>query len=296
MGNIQLANIDDLFKSTTPSSKQDDVINIPIVDLHEFSNHPFKVVENEDMQNLIESIEKHGVINPLIVRQSKTQKNMYEIVSGHRRFYASQKLKLENIPAIIKDIDDDTATILMVDSNLQREKILPSEKAFSYKMKLEAMKRQAGRPSKENVSPLGTQKRSDQLLAEQTGESRNQIQRYIRLTNLNSNLLNLVDEDKIKLRVSVELSFLSEEIQFFLLQYIEENSKYPSMKQAEELRKLKDPTYDDIDKLLTVKKKEKTIKFKNKEISKYLPCATLEEQEEYILNALKFYKGDNENE
>ena len=187
------------------------------------------------MQETAESIREYGVLVPAIARPDPN--GGYELIAGHRRHRASQLAGKETMPVIIRELDDDAATIIMVDSNLQRETLLPSERAFAYKMKLEAMKRQAGRPQKENVSQVGTQKRSDQLLAEQVGQSRNQIQRYIRLTELIPELLELVDERRIALNPAYELSFLKKEEQTNLLDAMESEQTTPSLSQAQRLKK-----------------------------------------------------------
>ena len=198
--NVKLASVDDLFtteenrQEIQADAKREKVQMLPLAELHPFRNHPFKVKDDEAMANTVDSVRQYGVLVPAIARPLES--GGYELVSGHRRHHASELAGLTEMPVIVRDLDDDAATIIMVDSNLQRETLLPSERAFAYKMKLEAMKRQAGRPSKENVSQVGTQKRSDQIMAEQVGESRNQIQRFIRLTALIPDLLNLVDEKK----------------------------------------------------------------------------------------------------
>ena len=190
---IELASVDDLFSTEEgrQDAKLEKIQEIPLSELHPFRNHPFKVKDDEAMMETADSIKQYGVLVPAIARPDP--EGGYELVAGHRRHRASELAGKETMPVIVRDLDDDAATIIMVDSNLQRESLLPSERAFAYKMKLDAMKRQAGRPSKENVSQVGTQKRSDQLLAEQVGQSRNQIQRYIRLTELIPELLDMVD-------------------------------------------------------------------------------------------------------
>ena len=195
--NVSLKGADDIFSTEESRQEQqrEQVQQIPIGELFPFKNHPFKVLDDESMQRTVESVEQYGVLSPLIARPRP--EGGYEIISGHRRQHAAQLAGLDALPVIVREMDDDAAILLMVDSNLQRESILPSERAFAYKMKLEAMKRTSGRPSKENASQIGTQKRSDQLMAEELGESRNQIQRFIRLTNLIPELLNMVDEKKI---------------------------------------------------------------------------------------------------
>ena len=188
---IELASVDDLFSTEEgrQDAKLEKIQEIPLSELHPFKNHPFKVKDDEAMMETADSIKQYGVLVPAIARPDP--EGGYELVAGHRRHRASELAEKETMPVIVRDLDDDAATIIMVDSNLQRESLFPSERAFAYKMKLDAMKRQAGRPSKENVSQVGTQKRSDQLLAEQVGQSRNQIQRYIRLTELIPELMDI---------------------------------------------------------------------------------------------------------
>ena len=194
--NVSLKGADDIFSTEESRQEQqrEQVQQIPIGELFPFKDHPFKVLDDESMQRTVESVEQYGVLSPLIARPRS--EGGYEIISGHRRQHAAQLAGLDVLPVIVRQMDDDAAVLLMVDSNLQRENILPSERAFAYKMKLDAMRRTSGRPSKENVSQIGTQKRSDQIMAEELGESRNQIQRFIRLTNLVPELLDMVDEKK----------------------------------------------------------------------------------------------------
>ena len=235
--NIRLTSVDDLFSTqeSREDAQREKVVEIALSQLHPFQNHPFQVRDDQAMQETAESIREYGVLVPAIARPDPN--GGYELIAGHRRHRASQLAGKETMPVIIRDLDDDAATIIMVDSNLQRETLLPSERAFAYKMKLEAMKRQAGRPSKENVSQVGTQKRSDQLLAEQVGQSRNQIQRYIRLTELIPELLELVDERRIALNPAYELSFLKKEEQTNLLDAMESEQTTPSLSQAQRLKK-----------------------------------------------------------
>lgn len=210
-------------------------MEIPLQELFTFKNHPFKVIDNEAMFDTVESVKQYGVLVPAIARPR--DEGGYELVAGHRRKRACELAELSSMPVIVRNLNDDEATIIMVDSNLQRENILPSERAFAYKMKLSAMKRQAGRPSKENVSQVGTQKRSDQLLAEQVGDSRNQVQRYIRLTELIPELLSMVDEKKIAFNPAVELSYLKKEEQTDLLEAMDMEQATPSLSQAQRLKK-----------------------------------------------------------
>jgi ParB family chromosome partitioning protein len=235
--NIKLTSVDDLF--STEESRADEnrekIIEIPLQELFTFNNHPFKVIDNEAMFDTAESVKQYGVLVPAIARPR--DEGGYELVAGHRRKRACELAELSSMPVIVRNLNDDEATIIMVDSNLQRENILPSERAFAYKMKLSAMKRQAGRPSKENVSQVGTQKRSDQLLAEQVGDSRNQVQRYIRLTELIPELLSMVDEKKIAFNPAVELSYLKKEEQTDLIEAMDMEQATPSLSQAQRLKK-----------------------------------------------------------
>ena len=235
--NIKLASVDDLFSTEESRAAEnlEKVMEIPLTELHAFKNHPFKVRDDEAMMETADSIRQYGVLVPAIARPNPN--GGYELIAGHRRHRASELAEKETMPVIVRDLDDDAATIIMVDSNLQREELLPSERAFAYKMKLEAMKRQAGRPSKENVSQLGTQKRSDQILAEQVGQSRNQIQRYIRLTELIPPLLDMVDEKKIAFNPAYELSFLKPEEQQMLIETMDYEQATPSLSQAQRMKK-----------------------------------------------------------
>mgnify|MGYP000293800884 CR=1 FL=1 len=212
--------------------------DIPLTEIDNFPDHPFKVRDDEDMLQLVESVKERGVITPATVRQKEDGR--YELVSGHRRKRACELAGFEALRCEVVDLDRDAATVLMVESNYQRSQILPSEKAFAYKMRLEAMKRQAGRPSKENASPLATnfaQGRSDTELGEQVGESKDQVRRYIRLTNLVPELLDLVDEGKIKMRPAVELSYLDEDSQRAVVDEIDLNQCTPSHDQTIRMRK-----------------------------------------------------------
>ena len=209
---------------------------IPINELHPFPNHPFKVKDDDAMKETVDSVKTYGILVPIIAR--RREEGGYEIVSGHRRVHAAELAGKDTVPAIIRDLDRDAAVIVMVDSNLQREEILPSERAAAYKMKVEALRRKAGRHSKENVSQLETQKRSDIIVAEDVGESRAQVQRYIRLTNLDPQLQRMVDEKKIGLTPAVELSYLKPEEQKMLLETIESEQTTPSLSQAQKMKKM----------------------------------------------------------
>lgn len=214
--------------STATDNKIDTTIQKPksliikLENLKAFIDHPYKVIENESMIELTESISIYGILNPLLVRPLEGDDGKYEIISGHRRFFAAQKLGLKKVPCTVHFVDRDAATVMMVDSNCQRTELLPSEKAWAYKMKMDAIKRMPDRKNAENVSPVETQKRSSEIIAEESGESRAQIDRYIRLTYLVHELLQFVDEGKIKMRPAVEMSYLDEEIQRDLVDCIDE--------------------------------------------------------------------------
>ena len=233
-----LTKLDDLF--TTQSQRDEEQLSkirdIPLELIDDFPDHPFKVRDDEDMMQLVESVKERGVITPATVRQKEDGR--YELVSGHRRKRACELAGFETLRSEIVDLNRDEATILMVESNFQRSEILPSEKAFAYKMRLEAMKRQAGRPRKENVSPVGTNLRTDEQIAQETGDSRNQIHRYVRLTNLVPELLEFVDEGRIKMRPAVELSYLDEDCQRDVVDEIDLNDATPSHDQTIRMRKL----------------------------------------------------------
>lgn len=239
--NIRLSSLDDLFSTeetrqeAQADARREKVRMISLDELHPFAHHPFKVKDDEAMQDTVESVKAYGVLVPAIARPR--EEGGYELVAGHRRHRASLLAGLAEMPVIVRELDDDEATIIMVDSNLQRETLLPSERAFAYRMKLEAMKRRAGRPSKENLSQVGTQKRSDQIMANQIGESRNQIQRFIRLTYLVPPLLDMVDEHKVAFNPAVELSYLTSEEQVALLDAMDSEQSTPSLSQAQRLKK-----------------------------------------------------------
>ena len=239
--NIRLTSVDDLF--STEESRADEqrekVQEIPLSELHSFPNHPFKVVDDERMLDTADSIREHGVLVPAIARPRAD--GGYELIAGHRRKRGCELAGLDTMPVIVRNLDDDASTIIMVDSNIQRESLLPSERAFAYKMKLEAMKRQAGRPSKENRDQVGhnfsPSKRSVDLLAENAPDSRNQIQRYIRLTELVPDLLDMVDTKKIAFTPAVELSYLKSEEQTALMEAMDSEQATPSLSQAQRLKR-----------------------------------------------------------
>ena len=230
---IKMPSIDELLGVSGEESATD----IEISRIHSFVNHPFKVLDDDKMDDLVESIKQNGVLTPVLVRPDKN--NSYEMISGHRRMHAAIKAGLETIPAIVRDMDDDTAIILMVDSNCQREHILPSEKAKAYQMKLEAVKRKSGRPSKINsgqVGPNFDERRSNQIVADEAGESVKQVQRFIRLNKLTPELMKMVDDGKLKTTPAVELSYLTPEEQEDFLSYMESEGYTPSLSQAQKLK------------------------------------------------------------
>ena len=292
-GNLALKGLDDLFSTEEKRQEEqrEQVQQIPIDALHPFTNHPFKVLDDETMTRTVESIAQYGVLAPLIARP-RPDGDGYEIISGHRRQYAAKLAGLDTLPVIVRQMSDDAAVILMVDSNLQREHILPSERALAYKMKLDAMRRTSGRPSKENVSQIGTQKRSDQIMAEELGESRNQIQRFIRLTNLIPELLDMVDEKKISFNPAVELSYLDESQQRDFLEAMNDTQNAPSLSQAQQLKKMAQQGEFSYEKAFDVmgqeKKSEKdTVTIKNETLRKYFPRSyTPKQMEEKIIQLL----------
>ena len=270
-------------------------MELPLEQLHPFRDHPFKVLDDDAMRETVESVERFGVLVPAIVRPDP--EGGYELVAGHRRHRACALAGMDTMPVIVRELDYDAATILMVDSNLQRETILPSERAIAYKMKLEAMKRRAGRPAKENVSQVGTQKRSDQILAEEAGQSRNQVQRYIRLTELIPELLNMVDEKKIALNPAYELSFLKKEEQRDLLDAMDSEQATPSLSQAQRLKKFSQEGRLSLDVMRAIMSEEKKsdldkVTFSSEALRKYFPKSyTPQRMQEKILQLLEqWYK------
>ena len=291
-GNISLTSYDDIFETdeSHAESQLERVQNISISELVPFKDHPFKVVDDEAMLRTTESIAQYGVLTPLIARP--LDDGGYEIISGHRRAHAAEMAGLTEVPVLVRDMDDDAATVLMVDSNLQRESILPSERAFAHKMKMEAMKRQVGLPSKENVSQVGTQKRTDQIMAEELGESRNQIQRYIRLTNLIPELLEMVDQKQISFNPAVELSYLAPEEQEIFMQAMDEVQAAPSLSQAQRLKKLAQEggfTMDSAREIMNEVKKGdlERVTFRNEQLRKYFPRSyTAQQMQDTIIKLL----------
>lgn len=266
---------------------------MPLSDLHPFEGHPFKVLDDELMEQTVESIKQIGVVSPLIVRPDP--EGGFEILSGHRRLHAAQLAGLKTVPVIVNEMDDDAAIIFMVDSNLQRENILPSERAFSYKMKLEAMKHQAGRPSKENDSQLGNNfgKLSSEEMAEELGTSKNQIFRYIRLTNLIPEILDMVDEKKIAFNPAVELSYLKPSEQKEFLEAMDYAQASPSLSQAQRLKKLSQEggcTLDAMCEVMNEIKKDELdhVTIKNEVLRKYFPKSyTPKQMQDTIIRLLE---------
>lgn len=287
--NIQLASYDDLFKTDEErqADTQERVQSLPLDKLEPFPNHPFKVIDDDKMLETVESIKERGVLVPVLVRP-KNDGN-FEIVSGHRRHHASQLAGLTEIPAIVREMDDDTAILLMVDSNLQREELLPSEKAFAYKMKLDAMKRQGQRTDLTSAQ-IGRKfdgKESRELLAEQVGESRNQISRFIRLTNLVPDLLDRVDNKTMAFNAAVEVSYLTEPEQLMLCDAIEREECTPNLSQAKRLKQFsQDGKLDEnvIDAIMTEEKPiEDKLVLKGDVLAKYFPRTYTPSQKQKII-------------
>lgn len=287
--NIQLASYDDLFKTDEErqADAQERVQSLPLDKMEPFPNHPFKVIDDDKMLETVESIKERGVLVPILVRP-KNDGN-FEIVSGHRRHHASQLAGLTEIPAIVREMDDDTAILLMVDSNLQREELLPSEKAFAYKMKLDAMKRQGQRTDLTSAQ-IGRKfdgKESRELLAEQVGESRNQISRFIRLTNLVPNLLDRVDNKTMAFNAAVEVSYLTEPEQLMLCDAIEREECTPNLSQAKRLKQYsQDGKLDEnvMDAIMTEEKPiEDKLVLKGDVLAKYFPRTYTPSQKQKII-------------
>lgn len=295
--NISLKSYDSIFQNDEQRNTEE-IKPVPISELKPFTEQPFKVKLDEDMDALVDSIKQYGVLTPVIARPHKD--GGYEILSGHRRVKACELAGITDIPVVVKNLDDDTATILLVDSNLQREHILPSEKAFAYQMKLEAMKRQGARTDLTS-SQIGTKLRSDIELAEQVGESRNQIQRYIRLTNLIDPILDMVDNNQIAMNAAVEISYLGSKEQAAVMQSIEKEETSPSIAQARKMRKfhqegnLSNAVIDSI----MMEQKPETVKITlgEEKLKKYFPKSySKAKMEEIILKLLDKWRRQRENE
>ena len=295
---LGLTGYDELFMDdrSRAEAKLPRIHDIPLSEIDDFPEHPFKVKLDEDMDQLVQSIKDRGIITPVTLRQKENGR--YEIVSGHRRKKACELAGLTTVKAEIRDLTRDEAIILMVESNLQRSTILPSEKAFSYKMRLEAMNRQAGRPSKNNLTPLVSDKtkRTNEELGELVGESREQIRRYIRLTNLVPSLLDMVDEGKIALRPAVELSYLTEQEQMDLMETISYEDATPSLAQAIKMREFSKARRLNGDVILSIMCEKKPnqaekISFRTERLKQYLPRdITPKQTEDYVLKALEYYQ------
>lgn len=296
---MPLPTADDLFSTQEQrdEAKRETVMDIPLEKISDFPNHPFKVKMDESMGEMIESIRQYGVLVPALVREKP--ESGYEMVAGHRRRMASELAKKQTIPCIVRNLTDDEATIIMVDSNLQREQILPSEKAFAYKMKLEAMKRQQGFRSdltSATVLQKSDKKSSRQLLAEQVGESHEQIRKYIRLTELITPILDMVDEGKIAMRPAVELSYLPKEQQQILFDTMELEDCTPSHAQAIKMKKFAEAGKLNEDVILSIMTEEKPnqveqFKIPKKRIDKYFsPGTSMKQMEDTIIKALELYR------
>ena len=294
--NLNLTSYDDIFQTEENriEATQEKVIDIPLTDLHPFKNHPFKVTDDESMLETAESITKHGVLVPVIARPR--EEGGYELISGHRRKRASELAGKETLPCIVRNLDDDAATIIMVDSNIQRENILPSERAFAYKLKLEALDRQLGRPPKENVGqvvPTYSGKRSTEIIGDQTGESYKQVQRFIRLTELVPELLDMVDAKNIAFNPAVELSYLKPHEQVQLMEAMDMEQSTPSLSQAQRLKKYSQDgklTFDVMTAIMSEDKKGELDKvtLTGDKLKKYFPKSyTPQQMEETIIKLLE---------
>ena len=295
---IELTAYDDLFQTdeSREEEKLSKIRDIPISEIDEFPDHPFKVLMDEDMEQLVESIKRNGVMTPATVRLKEDGR--YELISGHRRKKACELAGLETLKCEVKELTRDEAIIVMVESNLQRSVILPSEKAFAYKMRLEAMNRQAGRPSKDNLTPMVSDldtTRTNEKLGKEVGESREQIRRYIRLTELVPEILQMVDERQIAFRPAVEISYLTEEQQYTLLEAMEYNDATPSLAQAIKMKKYNQDgklTSEVIQSIMEEEKpnqKEK-LAFRDERITKLIPKTVPRGQEtDFVVKALEFY-------
>ena len=289
--NVALKGLDDIF--STEESRQEEqreqVQQIPVSELFPFKNHPFKVLDDDSMTRTVESISQFGVLAPLIARPRP--EGGYEIISGHRRKHAAELANLDTVPVIVRNMEDDAATILMVDSNLQREHILPSERAFAYKMKLDAIKNQGARSDLTSCQ-VGTKFRADESLAEDSGESARNVQRFIRLTNLIPELLDMVDEKKISFNPAVELSYLDESQQRDFLEAMQDTQNAPSLSQAQQLKKMAQQGEFSYEKAFDVMGQEKrsekdTVTIKNETLRKYFPRSyTPKQMEEKIIQLL----------
>ena len=292
-GKIKLQSVDELLGVPEIAGTQE----IELGRIHSFPNHPFKVLDDEKMDTLVESIRENGILNPVIVRPD--QNGDYEMISGHRRLHAAGIVGLNKVPAIVNEMSDDEAIIKMVDANIQREEILPSEKAYAYKMKLEAMKRSAGRPTKENACQSGTHLRSDQELASQVGESARSIQRYIRLTYLVPELLEMIDLKKLQFVMAVDISYFDEQIQKWVCEYIKDNGfikpvqisalkNYPNLSKANQFSVI-----SIMNDALPKKSSSAKVSLSEKKLDKYFPSHfTAKERENVIIQLLEQWSAE----
>ena len=290
--NVSLKSFDDIF--STEESRQKDKLEhirqIPISELHAFEGHPFRVVDDEEMQKVVDSVAKFGVLTPLIARPDPD--GGYEIISGHRRMHASELAGIETVPVIVREMDDDEAIICMVDANLQRENILPSERAWAYRMKLDAMKHQGAR-SDLTSSQIGTKLRSDKVLADQTGQSRTQIQRFIRLTELRPELLDMVDSKQIAFNPAVEISYLKPDEQKDFLEAMDAAQSTPSLSQAQRIKKLSQAKLCTLEAMCEIMNEEKKddlskVTISHEVLRKYFPRSyTPKQMEAQIIKLLE---------
>ena len=292
-GKIKLQSVDELLGVPEIAGTQE----IELGRIHSFPNHPFKVLDDEKMDTLVESIRENGILNPVIVRPD--QNGDYEMISGHRRLHAAGIVGLNKVPAIVNEMSDDEAIIKMVDANIQREEILPSEKAYAYKMKLEAMKRSAGRPTKENACQSGTHLRSDQELASQVGESARSIQRYIRLTYLVPELLEMIDLKKLQFVMAVDISYFDEQIQNWICEYIKDNGfikpvqisalkNYPNLSKANQFSVI-----SIMNDALPTKSSSAKVSLSEKKLDKYFPPHfSAKERENVIIQLLEQWSAE----
>ncbi len=294
--NIELKSVDDLFatEESRADAQREKVQNIPLRELHPFRNHPFKVKDDAAMQDTVDSVREHGVLVPAIARPDPD--GGYELIAGHRRHHASELAGKETMPVIIRDLDDDTATIIMVDSNLQREELLPSERAFTYKMKLEAIRHQ-GKRQELTSSQVGMKLQALDIVGQQAGDSRNQVHHFIRLTELIPELLDMVDERKIAFNPAVELSYLKKEEQTLLLEAMDSEQATPSLSQAQRLKKFSQQKMLSLDVMRAVMSEEKKtdldrVTLKNETLRRYFTKSyTPKQMEDTIIKLLEgWYK------
>ena len=294
--NIELKSVDDLFatEESRADAQREKVQEIPLGELHPFRNHPFKVKDDAAMQDTVDSVREYGVVVPAIARPDPD--GGYELFAGHRRHYASELAGKETMPVIVRDLDDDAATIIMVDSNLQREELLPSERAFAYKMKLEAIRHQ-GKRQELTSSQVGMKLQALDIVGQQAGDSRNQVHRFIRLTELIPELLDMVDERKIAFNPAVELSYLKKEEQTLLLEAMDSEQATPSLSQAQRLKKFSQQKMLSLDVMRAVMSEEKKndldrVTLKNETLRKYFPKSyTPKQMEDTIIKLLEgWYK------